>query len=324
MPFLELKNVNIGYQNPIQKNINLDAYKGELIAVIGKNGSGKTTILKTIAKIIPALNGNIFVNNINSKEISISKYASLIGFSAMSSINTSNLSVYDIIRLGRTPHTSYLGKLKNKDIEAIEFAIKKTNLFNIRHKEITKISDGERQRTFIARLIAQQTEILIFDEPTAFLDVQTKHKIVSLFREIAKCSKKIVIFSTHDLKIAIQNADKLWLFDKNKIISNSPEDAILNGIFDEIFSDENILFNNFTADFDVVKTPVGQVKINSNSTQIKYIWTKNAFERLGYSISDNSKYTINVNDNNWTKNYQNKPKEYYSIYSLLKSFENDN
>lgn len=323
MAFLELKDVNIGYQTPLKKNINLNAYKGELIAVIGKNGSGKTTILKTIAKIIPALSGEVFIDNVNSKKISILNYASLIGFSAISSINTSNLSVYDIVRLGRTPHTSHLGKLSNKDIEAIEFAIKKTNLSDLRHKDITKISDGERQRTFIARLIAQQTEILIFDEPTAFLDVQTKHKIVSLFREIAKCSKKIVIFSTHDLKITIQNADKLWLFDKNKIISDSPEDAILNGTFNKIFSDKNIIFNNFTSDFDVVKMPVGQIKIISNSTKIRYTWTKKAFERLGYSISDNSTYTITVNDNNWTKKNQNNTKQYYSIYSLLKSFQYD-
>jgi len=323
LTFLNIKNVDIGYQTPVIKNINLDAYKGELIAVIGKNGCGKTTLLKTIARIITTIKGDIFVKSKNINSFSITKFASLLGFSAISSINVANLTVYDIVRLGRISHSSLIGKLRKEDIEAIEFAIKETEINKLRNNEISKISDGERQRTFIARLIAQQADILIFDEPTAFLDVHAKHKIVSLFKKITKNFNKTIIFSTHDLKLAIQNVDKLWLYSNDKIISNSPEDVILNGTFERIFSDKNIKFNNLTADFDVLKTEIGKVKITSNSSELRYFWTKKALEKLGYTIVNNANIEVVINDNNWIKISNKIKKEFSSIYSLLKNIEND-
>lgn len=319
MAFLELQNVNIGYNKSLFENINLDAEKGELIAVIGKNGVGKTTLLKTISRIIPVLNGNILINEVNLDNFSANKLANIIGFSAIETISVSNLTVYDLIRIGRTPHTSLIGKLKLKDKQIINDAIEKTDLKKLLNNEISKISDGERQRAFIARLIAQETEILIFDEPTAFLDVITKHKIVTLFREIAKCFNKTVIFSTHDLKLAINTVDRIWLYNKTNVISTTPEDAILNNTFKSIFFDKNIEFNNFTADFDVLKPCIGYVNLVSNSNELRYIWTKNAVVKNGFKINNNADIKIIVNNNNWTLYSDNQTKKINSIYSLIKN-----
>jgi len=322
LSFLEINNLSVGYEQSIIKDINLKAEKNELIAVIGKNGTGKSTLLKTISGVLKKISGQIFIDSVNTSSLPVGQLASKIGFSAISDISALNLSVYDIVRLGRIPHTSLLGKLKPKDLEAINYAIKQTGLENIKYKEISKISDGQRQRAFIARLIAQQTDILLFDEPTAFLDVEGKHKIAYLFRQIAKCNNKTIIFSTHDFKIALQNADIIWLFIEDKIVAAAPEDIVLQGYFQKLFSDETINFNNFTADFDVKKQIIGDICIINNSSELRKNWTIKALERIGFFQNEKSDRKINITDNSWILSINNQQLEFFSIYNLLKKLEN--
>ncbi len=299
MAILEILNLSIGYKNAILQNLNLSAQKGELIAIIGKNGVGKSTLLKTIAKIIEPLRGEILVNDKNILDYSSVRFSKLVGFSSNNSINISNFTVKDLVRLGRVPHTAILGNFKEVDDDAVDFAIAQTGLENLQKKEITKVSDGERQRAFIARLIAQQTDILLLDEPTAFLDVMAKHQTISLFREITKKHNKTVLFSTHDLKIAIQNADKIWIINADKIISGTPEDLILNNKINDVFSDNNIKFDNLTADFYVSKKVIDEIAVISNSSTLRYEWTKKALERIGFAINNDAGKKITVNDDNW-------------------------
>ncbi len=321
---IELVNVSIGYEKPLIENINLSAKKGEVIAVVGFNGSGKSTLLKTISRIIPAFNGHIFIQGIDALTFSNESFYKKVGFSSIAQINASNLTVYDLVSLGRIPHTNLIGKLSENDKMIIDKALVNTGIETLKNKNINKISDGQKQRAFIARLLVQQTDILFFDEPTAFLDIEGKYKIVSLFRIIAKKLNKIIVFSTHDLKIAIQNTDKIWLFKENKIIENSPEDLIISGEFNKIFTDKSIIFDNFTADFYVNNCNLGSIKITDKSeSRIKLLWTKNALNRVGYSFDNQSDIEIVVNPDNWTINFKNECLKFQSIYKLLNFLQNE-
>ncbi|MBN2892129.1 MAG: ABC transporter ATP-binding protein [Bacteroidales bacterium] len=322
--FFEIKNADIGYGKSLFSGITLTVDKGEVIAIVGINGVGKSTFLKSVAGIIPFLNGEVLVDGQKVSGFSRNKLSKIIGFSSVNNINVSNLTVRDLIALGRIPHTSLIGNFSEKDVSAIDEAIEKTGLLNLQNKEITKISDGERQRAFIARLVAQQTEILLFDEPTAFLDVAGKYKIVSLFRQIAACNSKIVVFSTHDLKIAIQNADKIWLFNNGEIIDNSPEDLILNRTFENLFSDSKLNFNNFTADFDVSIQELGLVKITNESTDdIRLNWTIKALNRIGYVSDNKAEKVVVVRPDYWFLESNGQKERYSSLYKLLKNIRHD-
>ena len=321
MQILELKDLAIGYEKSIIKNVNLEVQRGELIALIGLNGIGKSTLLKTIAGIIPKKSGEIFLQSKKLEKYSKQNTASIIGFSAVSQINTSNITVRDIVALGRIPYTSLLGNLSQKDNRIIDYAIKECGLKKIENKEITKISDGQKQRTFIARLIAQQTELLLFDEPTAFLDIEGKYKIVYLFQEIVREMNKSIIFSTHDLKIAIQTAHKIWLFYDNKIINAVPEDLILEGWFEKLFSHSNINFNNFTADFNVDYKITDSICLENKTTKIKKHWTIKALNKIGYDINTNANKKIIIHENHWILETSEYSKKFDSIHKLLKNLK---
>lgn len=323
MSFLEINNITIGYEKPLLSQINLSAEKKEVIAIVGLNGSGKSTLLKSIAKILPLHGGNISIENIDILNLSKSKASKIIGFSSVQNISVSNVSVFDLVAFGRIPHTSLMGNFNNEDKRVVNEAIESTGLLSLTKKEISKISDGQKQRAFIARLIAQQTDLMLFDEPTAFLDIGGKYTIISLFKQIAKKTNKVVIFSTHDLKIAIQNADKIWLFIDNKIIEGSPEDLILDGEIEQLFFDSNISFNNFTADFNVNNQVVGNIALkNDTNNEVRYIWTKNALNKIGYFIDNQSNKKITIKNNNWILSQNNSENKYSSLYKLLKYIQN--
>ncbi len=318
---LKAQNISIGYTSPLLSNINLTAEKGEVIALIGANGAGKSTLLKTLANIIQPLSGNLFINNRKSTDYTAKELAKIIGFSGTHSHFAANLTVYELVALGRINHTNIIGSLKENDIEQIEFAINQCGLQKISGKKISQISDGQRQRAYIARLIAQQTQYLLFDEPTAFLDIEGKHKIVHLFTEIAGNLGKTVIFSTHDLKIAVQNADKIWLFIDKKIIEGTPEDLILNNFFEKLFDNFNIKFDNFTADFYVKKKLNKKISLIGNNNTPKFIWTKNALEKLGYYIDNQADTKIFLNKKNWQLQTSDSIFECKNISEIIKKLK---
>lgn len=320
---LNISNLSFGYKKTLYKKINLEANNNELIAVIGKNGTGKSTLLKTISGIIPPIKGNISINNVSINSLTMRELSLMIGFSAITTINSTNLTVYDLIQLGRVQHTNIFGKLKNNDKIIINKAITQTGLDKLKNKKISEISDGERQRSFIAKLIAQQTKILIFDEPTAFLDIEAKHKITALFRKISKKNNKIIIFSTHDFNIALKNADKIWLFEQNKIINGTPEDLILLNKFDEIFSDKNLSFNNLTAEFDVNIKTENNVNIINKSSEIRLKWTKKALKKHGFETNNKSKTSIYILNKYWSIHENNKIIKTHSLDQLIKFLKND-
>jgi iron complex transport system ATP-binding protein len=251
---LSIDSLKIGYPSGKSSKILLPplkatACKGELIAVIGRNGVGKSTLLRTIVGLQPSLGGKVMIKGNDIKLIPRLELAQIIGYISTEIIRVSNMSVYDLVTLGRFPHTNWIGKIDHSSHLAIKDALNKTGLTDFGDKYITELSDGERQRAMIARVLAQDTEIMIMDEPTAFLDIAGKYDIVNLLQRLTG-EGKTIIFSTHDLNIALNMADKIWLILKDEMLEGSPDDLVRSNSFDHLFESSEIKFDPSTGRLD--------------------------------------------------------------------------
>ena len=251
---LETKDLTIGFgkgklKKVVTKNINLRFETGKLIAIIGRNGAGKSTLLRTLARLQGALDGFVLVDNKDINEFSNLEVAQKIGLVLTEKLPESNLTVYDIIALGRQPYTNWVGRLNQIDIQAIENAISITNIEHLRNKKHYEISDGQLQIVLIARALAQETPIIILDEPTTHLDLPHKISLVRLLKNLAAHAGKCVVFSTHDIELAIENADLLVTISKGKILQGNANLMIKEGILDSLFDDEQIIFDRFKRKF---------------------------------------------------------------------------
>jgi iron complex transport system ATP-binding protein len=241
-------NLTIGYKSKhgiktICRNIALSANKGELIALVGENGAGKSTLLNALAGLSKPLSGDIFVHGKSIHQISLKKLSQLIGYVSTEQVKVFNLTVYDLVALGRIPHTNWLGAIEDEDRQVIDESLRSVGMLAFAQREVVSLSDGERQRALIARTLAQDTPFMLLDEPTAFLDLPNKYEIVHLLSNLARRHQKTIIFSTHDLSVALQNADKIWIITQGNAIEGAPEDLMLNRSLDRLFPHSNLTFD---------------------------------------------------------------------------------
>ncbi len=245
---LIIKNCSIGYNKKrqlvnVKENINLTISSGKLVGVIGKNGIGKSTLLKTISGIIKPLNGEILINEENINKLSAKELSKKVSLVLTENIENSYLSAYDIIALGRQPYTNYLGKLNENDANAINNAIALTQCKEFVFNKFDELSDGQKQIVMIARAIAQDTLIIILDEPTTHLDLVNKILILKLLKTLAHKTNKIILLSTHDIELSLQLIDKMLVITSDDIFYNSTQEIINKNILNKVFNDDNILFN---------------------------------------------------------------------------------
>ena len=285
---LSINDLTIGYsdrglrENKVFSNINLNARKGELIVLIGRNGIGKSTLLRSIARLQESLSGDIAIFGKPYKAISRNQFAKWMSFVSTEIISVSNLKVFDLVSLGRFPYTNWFGKLNSEDIKLINEALELVGMENFAEKNVNEISDGERQRVLIARTLAQNTEIIVLDEPTAFLDLPNKYEIIHILNRLANKKKKLIILTTHDLNIAIQEADKIWLMDSELIVEGAPEDLILNKAFEKIFEESKLSFDINKGEIMVDKKSGNKICLTGEGNE--YFWTKKALERMNYLV----------------------------------------
>ncbi|MBE9469135.1 MAG: ABC transporter ATP-binding protein [Bacteroidetes bacterium] len=323
---INVNHLDVGYSFSKKKNktihadISLSSFKGELTVLIGKNGVGKSTLLRTICNLQKALKGNIEIFNKDLKKYSNNNLAKKISFVSTESINVGYMKVFDFVALGRFPYTNWLGKLTNKDVAYVKEAIKLVKMEAFSQKYINEISDGERQRVMIARTLAQDTDIIILDEPTAFLDMPNKYEIVHLLNHLTKTKNKTIIFSSHDIDIAMSECDKMWLMFDNDITEGAPEDLILNNTFSEIFKDTNLNFNVKTGEFKTIKNTNNYIGLIGEGDN--FFWTQKALERLGFIVDYdnrcNKKIIIETNNHHtkWILCNNEHEFEFDSIYEL--------
>ena len=245
---LIIDKLSAGYRNGrsekiVLNNLNATAKKGELIAVIGKNGSGKSTLLRIITGLQHKYTGNIYFEETEVRKFSRKQLAKKVGYVSTEIVKAPNMSVYDLVALGRFPHTDWTGRIDGENKDYILKALSDTGMTEMASRYVSELSDGERQRAMITRVLAQDACLMIMDEPTAFLDITGKYEIFNLLNRIAKENKKTIIFSTHDLQMAINYVDKIWALNDAELFKGAPKDLILNGVFDKIFDSAKIKCN---------------------------------------------------------------------------------
>ena len=247
MSCISTKNLNISYGNlDIVKDLNLDIPKGKITTIIGSNGCGKSTILKTIARIIQAKSGDIFVNNINIKEQSPKDLAKVMAVLPQSPQAPSGLTVEELIAYGRFPHQKGFGKMKKEDEDIVTWALKSTGIEEFRERPMEALSGGQRQRAWIAMALAQQTEILILDEPTTYLDLAHQLEILKLLEELNRKQGTTIVMVIHELNNAARFADHMIGVKKGKVVCE--------GTAHEVMTKEN-LKELFNIDAEIVEDP---------------------------------------------------------------------
>ncbi|CAA7195535.1 ABC transporter ATP-binding protein [Chryseobacterium potabilaquae] len=223
---LLINQANIGYRVPLVTNINTHVNVGDVCLLIGNNGVGKTTLIKSILHQIPLLDGEILINNTNIKNLSIKEIAEKIAIVFSKSIIPQNYTVEDLISLGKYIHYPYYFELKKEDKEEISSIIDELDLNQYRHTFLKNLSDGNLQKAFIGRALAQNSSIIILDEPTTHLDEKNKIIILKTLRKLAKERKKMILFSSHDWRLAKEFSDRIWYIKENQLSSGIVEDIL--------------------------------------------------------------------------------------------------
>jgi iron complex transport system ATP-binding protein len=252
---LSTSNLNIGYKTKqgivsIAKHLNLKLHSRKLITVVGANGSGKSTLLRTLSGIQKPLSGEIYINNKPINNFSNQELSQNLSLVLTEKLPPSNLSVYELVSLGRQPYTNWIGKLSEIDLEKIIQAINLTGIDKYIHKKHYEISDGQMQNTLIARALAQDTPLIILDEPTTHLDLVHKVSLFKLLKKLALETGKCIVFSTHDLDLAIQLSDEIIIINAKEVIQDEPCNLISKGVFNNLFKSESIVFDNEKGKFN--------------------------------------------------------------------------
>ena len=246
---LSTSNLCIGYKSktatiPLAKNLNLNLEKGKLIALIGANGIGKSTLLRTLTGIQKPLSGTVYLNEKNIHKLDALSLAQNLSVVLTEKLPPSNLTVWELIALGRQPYTNWIGTLTDIDITKINEAIELTQIEHLVTKRHYEISDGQLQIVLIARALAQDTPLIILDEPTTHLDLLHKAALFKLLKKLTLDTQKCILFSTHDIDMAIQLSDEMIIMTPENTIQDQPCNLILNGSFNSLFQDEHIVFDN--------------------------------------------------------------------------------
>lgn len=297
-PVIKTRNLKIGYplkggrQKVIHESLDLRLNPGDVTCLLGLNGAGKSTLLRTLCGFQPPLGGEIRLMGRPLTSYSQSDFSRLVGVVLTEKTNAGGITVYELVSLGRHPYTGFFGQLGKRDREIIEKSLTAAGIAHKSRNYVSELSDGERQKAMIAKALAQQCPIILLDEPTAFLDVTSRIETMVLLHRLAAEQQKAILLSTHDLDLAIQLGDCLWLQEKNRPMAcGTPEDLIMSGAFETFFSKEGIVFDPNTGKLNTVPP---NIPIGVEGDFVTSYWVGNALIRNGYKPSLVSGGSINV------------------------------
>ena len=247
----------VGYRNgkrvtEVLTHLDVSLYAGELVCLLGANGIGKSTLLRTISGVQPALKGTIEINGRDLTDYSSKELSKLIGIVYTDRTLAGALTVEELVSLGRQPYTGFFGRLDADDRQVVADAIESVGMSHKTHDYVATLSDGERQKAMIARALAQETPIIILDEPTAFLDVASRIETMQLLRQLAQSQQKAVLLSTHDVGLSLPLTDRLWLVTADStVVEGATSQFIADGTLNNLFPGRNIAFDSSVMDFRV-------------------------------------------------------------------------
>ena len=255
---LRAENLFIGYKSKqgdsvIASNINFELKKGELIGLVGANGIGKSTLLRTLINVQPSLGGNIFLNQNKLNRISTTELAKQLSIVLTEPVVSKNMSVFELVALGRHPYTNWIGNLSEIDNQKVNSALDLINLSELKQKKCYELSDGQLQKVMIARALAQDTDVIVLDEPTTHLDMYHKAYILKLLKKLTNETGKTILFSSHEIDLAIQLCDTMIVMRQKQVNCDQPCNLISSGVFDALFPDDLINFDKTSGSFRIKK-----------------------------------------------------------------------
>lgn len=297
---IEINNLVTGYKSSkknvvVSENISAVVYSHELTCLLGPNGAGKSTLLRTIAGFQPALSGNIEIDGLDIKSYKSKSLARLVSVVLTDNSSIKNMSVFDVVAMGRAPYTGFWGKLSPNDKSIITKSLEWVGISELRDRKMQTLSDGEKQKVMIAKAIAQDTPIIFMDEPTAFLDYTSKIQIMLLLHRLAKSLHKTIFISTHDLEHALQVADHIWMLDKNLgLQTGSPEDLTAMGLIDEYFNRDGITYDKEHCTFNIDHETSREVVVYGDKSSLQYRLCCRALVRNGIQPVDDRDDVVKV------------------------------
>lgn len=233
---IRLENISLGYgARTLLEGVTTHVKAGTLTALIGRNGTGKSTLLRALAGLEPLQAGAIAIGGQSIAELDGTEAARRVAFVATDKVRIANLPCEDLVALGRAPYTNWIGRLQAVDREIVADALAKVGMSEFAHKTMDRMSDGECQRVMIARALAQQTPVILLDEPTAFLDMPNRYELCRLLQRLAHDEQKTIIFSTHELDIATKMCDTIALIDTPKLLHQPVSEMATSGAIERLF-----------------------------------------------------------------------------------------
>lgn len=254
---LSTRNLQIGYPdkkgaNIIASGINIEIAEGELVGLIGINGVGKSTLLRSLTGVQEPLKGNVSIGGNDLTTIPSEKLSELISIVLTEQPISKNLSVFELIALGRQPYTNWIGTLTSGDWQHINSALELVDILDLQHKKCYELSDGQLQKVLIARALAQDTPLVVLDEPTTHLDIYHQAYVLKLLKNLTHQTKKGILIATHEINLAIQLCDRIILMQKDKVSMGSPNELIENKVFSQMFPPDLIYFDDKSRSFKII------------------------------------------------------------------------
>jgi iron complex transport system ATP-binding protein len=259
----------------------LEIFRGRMICLLGANGSGKSTLLRTLAGLQPPIGGTVAMGGVS--KLRPGDLARRISLVLTDRVAGTNLDVYSLVALGRYPWSGWLGGLDQADRSAVHRAMDAAGIRDLQRRKVHTLSDGESQKVMLARALAQDTPLLMLDEPTAHLDLPSRIRLMRLLHRLTREMSKGILLSTHELDLALQVADELWLLQSGGVLQmGAPEDMVLDGIFEAAFAREDVVFDKTTGVFRI--HPEGGPVIRLEGRDTTAFWTRRALQREGYTV----------------------------------------
>lgn len=282
---IRLRDLSIGYPDKhntkrVAEHLNASIHSGELTCLLGTNGVGKSTLLRTLSAFQSPLGGTIDLLDRPLSTYDDRQLATVIGVVLTEKSDIRNMTVEELVGLGRSPYTGFWGTLKEGDRRIVHEAIARVRIEPLTQRMVHTLSDGERQKVMIAKALAQETPIIFLDEPTAFLDFPSKVEVMQLLHNLTHTLQKTVFMSTHDLELALQIADKIWLMDRaNGIAIGTPEDLSLEGKLSSFFSRKGITYDTETGFFRIDTDYRREIHLQGHGS--RYAMVRKALQRNG-------------------------------------------
>ena len=241
---IRFDNIRLGYGNrTLIENLSATVERGALTALVGRNGTGKSTLLRAIAQLGEVLSGEILLDGRPLQTLAPSEMASMVAFVTTDKVRIANLRCRDVVALGRAPYTNWIGRMQEQDKAIVEQALESVGMSDYADKTMDRMSDGECQRIMIARALAQQTPMILLDEPTAFLDMPNRYELCTLLRRLAHEEQKCILFSTHELDIALSLCDAIALIAPPELHILPTDDMVRSGHIERLFTTGIVAFD---------------------------------------------------------------------------------